>query len=45
MIGDLGRADRAEEDRVELLQLVEAALGDVGAFFLVAGRAPVEVLE
>jgi len=45
VIGHLGRADRAEEDRVERLQLLEAAGGNVGAGFQIALRAPVEVLE
>src|SRR5688572_23596861 len=45
MIGHVGRADRAEEDGIELLQLLESPLGDVGAGLDVALRAPVEILE
>jgi hypothetical protein len=45
VVGYVGRADRAEEDGVELLQLLETAFGNVRAGFLVAVRAPVEVLE
>ena len=45
VVGHVGRADRAEEDGVEGLQLLEAALGDVGAVLQVAVRAPVEVLD
>src|SRR4051812_27548149 len=42
VVRHVGRADRAEQDGVELLQLVEPAVRDVGAFLLVALRAPVE---
>src|SRR5688572_28045639 len=45
MVGHLRRADGAEEDGVELPQLGEAALGNVGARAEVALRAPVEGLE
>src|SRR5687768_12727157 len=45
MVGHLGRADRAEEDGVELLQLLEPARRNVGAGFLETLRAPVEIPE
>ena len=43
--GDVGVADGAEEDRVELAELVEAVVGECGAGFEVAVAAPVEVGE
>jgi hypothetical protein len=45
VVGHLGRAHGAEEDGVEGFQLHQAAVGDVGAFFEITLRAPVEVLE
>src|SRR5688572_6513921 len=45
MIRHLGRADRAEEDGVELLEPVEPAFRDVAPGVEVALRAPIEMLE
>jgi hypothetical protein len=45
VVGHLLAADRAEEDGVELLELLEAALGNVGAVLEIALRAPVELLD
>src|SRR6202008_3972692 len=45
VIRHVGRADRAEEDGVESLQLLQPALRDVAPGLLVAFRAPVEMLE
>src|SRR5712664_2530762 len=45
MVGHVGRAHGAEEDGVEFLELFEAALRYVGAFFLVSPGAPIERLE
>ena len=42
VIGHVGRAHRAEEDRVERLEPVEAALGDVVAVLEVVVAAPRE---
>ena len=43
--GDVGMADGAEEDRVELAELVEAVGGERFAGFEVAVAAPVEIGE
>src|SRR3954466_10334791 len=45
MVGYVGRADGAEEDGVEGLQLLEAAFRDIAPGLLETFRAPVEVLE
>src|SRR5688572_8329275 len=42
MVRHVRRADRAEEDGIESLQLFEAAFRDIGAGLFIAGRAPVE---
>src|SRR3989338_2182922 len=45
MVRHARRADRPEQDRVELLQLIERILGQVRLGLEVALRAPVEMLE
>ena len=45
VVGNVGRADRAEVDGVELAELIGAALRHHDAVFLVVVRSPVEVLD
>ena len=45
MVGDVRRADGAEQDGVELAELVGAVLRHHDAMLLVVVRPPVEVLE
>jgi hypothetical protein len=45
VIGHIRRADGAEENRVECLQLLETAFGDVLAVLLVVRAAPRKLLD
>ena len=45
MVGDIGRADGAEKDGVEGLELRHSVLGHHAAVGLIVVRAPVEVMD